>query len=236
MDSGVHLLPMLGSTAVGTFVSGMLQKKRNNTSCTMIASASLQLLGVTLMALPTLSTPVLYGSEAIFGFGVGLAMSAITIMTSVQVKHEDLATAHGAISQARVFGGCLGLAGCTIIWHHYIENYLRGKVSGEQLNELLRHSPRPDETWLADVIEKVMTVYTNSFQSQARMMQFVCCIMVPAAVFTWERNPPSLATMARHQGKTSTSSARSSEGGCELSDFRSLQSIASDRAEQLTNP
>jgi hypothetical protein len=120
--AGIHLLPMLGACAFGSFLAGAISSKHNNTSATLAASAGLQLIGVGLLS--TLSDVVTaidaqYGYQAIFGLGIGLSFAAATILTSVRAQSHDLAVGHGMIAQARVFGGAIGIIACSKLFEVY---------------------------------------------------------------------------------------------------------------------
>lgn len=114
--AGIHLLPQLGACAFGSFLAGAISSKRNNTSITLIISSCLQLIGLGLLStLSSVSTAIeaQYGYQTIFGLGIGLSFASATILTSVRANQTDLAVAQGAIAQARVLGGAIGIAICS---------------------------------------------------------------------------------------------------------------------------
>jgi len=91
--AGVYLLPLLGASAVGSYLGGAISSKRNFTSYTLIASTLLQLAGCGLLSTIGSATNIMprqYFFEAILGLGIGLSLSTGTIMTSVQAKRGDL--------------------------------------------------------------------------------------------------------------------------------------------------
>ena len=72
--AGVHILPLLGACAVGSFLGGAFSSSAN-TSYTLVGASCLQLLGVGLMTTITgarTSEAAQYGYQAIFGLGVSL--------------------------------------------------------------------------------------------------------------------------------------------------------------------
>lgn len=114
--AGIHLLPQLGACAFGSFLAGAISKKRNNTAFTLIAASCLQLIGLGLLStLAEVNTAIeaQYGYQTIFGLGIGLSFASVTILTSVRAHREDLAVAQGALAQARVLGGAIGIAICS---------------------------------------------------------------------------------------------------------------------------
>jgi hypothetical protein len=92
IGSGVVLLPLMGSTAVGSALGGAASAKKNNTFWTLNLASIFMLVGSALLStLPDTVNPVpkQYGFEAILGFGLGLSLSTMTFLTSMQVEFED---------------------------------------------------------------------------------------------------------------------------------------------------
>jgi len=92
MIAGVMLLPMLGSTAIGSVLAGVASSKRDLLFETLILSSSLMVLGFGLMS--TLSDA--YGVEAkslgfvvFIGFGFGMSATASTILAATESSIRD---------------------------------------------------------------------------------------------------------------------------------------------------
>ncbi|KAJ4298677.1 hypothetical protein N0V88_003708 [Collariella sp. IMI 366227] len=132
LSAGLHLLPLLSTCALGSFLGGALSKGgRNFTSQTLAAGSVLQLLGMGLLlgfawagansvgggggGDGVVGMAKLLGCTAVYGLGVGLAFAACTMLAAIRASSEDLAAAQGAVAQARVFGGA-GVGGCTIVF------------------------------------------------------------------------------------------------------------------------
>lgn len=88
----------------------------------------------------TTQTQAQYGFQVLLGLGIGLSLGAGTIVASVQSQNEDLAVAQGALAQARVFGGAIGIAICGIIFNRKVASDLEGKMDPADL-AALHHSP-----------------------------------------------------------------------------------------------
>ncbi|KAH8662214.1 major facilitator superfamily domain-containing protein [Xylariales sp. PMI_506] len=194
--AGVHLLPMLGGCAFGSFLAGALSAKRNNTSITLILASALQLTGIGLLS--TLSDildaiQAQYGYQAIFGLGIGLSFGAATILSSVQSHPGDLAVAQGAMAQARVLGGAVGIAVCTIILNMEIQNDLYGKMPAEDL-EALHRSPSISSYFPPDIQTSIRKSYATAFTNDIKVMICVCAASFVASVLTFEACPPSMPT------------------------------------------
>ena len=216
--AGVHLLPLLGACAVGSFLGGKLSDKKNNTSYTLIASSCLQLLGVGLMLLvsaPTATPPSQYGFQVIFGLGVGLSLSSATILSGIHGSSQrDRASAQGAIAQARVLGGCIGLSICTVIFTAHVNKYLEDHLTEEQLKGLHR-SPLSGINLPVDLRDLVKHVYSAAFAQEIKVMVAICGAMVLGSLLTLERHPEPLSRLTEGSNVGAVS-RRSSDSGHEL--------------------
>ncbi len=183
---------MLGSTAFGSFLAGAVSSKRNNTSITLIVSSCLQLVGMGLLStLSDVTTEIKaqYGYQVILGLGVGLSLGAATILTSVQAAHADLAVAQGAIAQARVFGGAVGIAVCSIIFNTRVERELGGGFMDPGDLEALHRSPTIASFLPAEDQQRVRRAYAAAFTSDTVVMMGVCAAGVLCSLAAFERHP-----------------------------------------------
>lgn len=225
--AGVHILPLLGACAGGSFLGGALSSKRNNTSYSLVAASCLQLLGVGLMTTVTgahTNAAAQYGYQAIFGLGVGLSFSAATIMTNMFAAEPDTrASAHGAVAQARVLGGCIGLSICTVLFNAHVNRQLSRDLTGEEL-EMLHRSPLTGLQLPPRLRELVKAVYVGAFGQQIQVMGLACTVMVVVSLFTLERHPMPLQSMAATVRKDEASSFhRGSDSATEINTISSNQ-------------
>jgi hypothetical protein len=91
--TGIHLLPLLGGTAVGSVLGAAASKNRNNTFWTLLVASCLLIVGSGLLStIPdSLKIPIKqYGFEVILGVGVGMTYSTVTVMTLVEAEFEDV--------------------------------------------------------------------------------------------------------------------------------------------------
>ena len=202
-----------------------MSSKRNNTSYTLIGASSLQLLGCGLMMLgsATSNGASQYGFQVIFGLGVGLSLSAATIMTNILATEQNQkASAQGAIAQARVLGGCIGLSICTIVFNNHVNKYLSGDLTPAEL-EVLHRSPLSGLSLPGHLRELVKTVYRDAFAEEIKIMAIVCAVMVAASLFTIEKHPAPLEQLTTANAtKEEPSSRRESDSGTELNEIRSV--------------
>ncbi|KAI0124705.1 major facilitator superfamily domain-containing protein [Xylariales sp. AK1849] len=191
--AGTHLLPMLGACALGSFLAGALSSRRNLTSITLIMASCLQLVGIgLLLTLSGILTAIQaqYGYQAIFGLGAGLSFGAATILTSVQCPN-DLAVAQGAISQARVLGGAIGIAVCMIVFNTQVQEDLGDKITPDDLRAL-RHNPTIIKWFGLEQKLLVREAYAVAFTDDIKIMVCMCAVGLVASLFTFERHPPAM--------------------------------------------
>lgn len=226
MMAGLHILPMLGSCAVGSFLGGAISSRKNNTSLTLVIAASLQLLGVGLMSMLTgveASVKAQYGFQVILGLGVGMSFSAATVMTSIlAAERSELASAQGAVAQARVLGGCIGLSICTVIFNSHVNQYLGQHLTEQQLAELHR-SPLSSLHLPIDLQDLVKNVYADAFVEEIRIMMIICAIMVLVSLFTLERHPAPLERLTAPSKEEEAPSRRGSEPDTEMNTMSNVR-------------
>src|SRR5208282_3538863 len=82
--AGLYLLPLLGASAIGSYLGGAISSKRNYTSYTLIASSLLQMAGCGLLSTIGDAVNIMprqYVFEIVLGLGIGMSLSTATIMT-----------------------------------------------------------------------------------------------------------------------------------------------------------
>lgn len=92
VKSGLRLLPLVASTAVGSLLGGGASAKKNLTYYTMTIGTALIIVGSGLLSsLPTdgHQTNSQYGYEVLLGLGLGMTVSTATFMNSLEVEFVD---------------------------------------------------------------------------------------------------------------------------------------------------
>jgi hypothetical protein len=208
-------------------LGGRVSNKKNNTSYTLVAAACFQLLGTSLMTTvsgETASPVSQYGFQAIFGLGVGLSFAAATMMANILAPGQsELASVQGAVAQARVLGGCIGLSICTVIFNHHTNRYLEGRLTDEQLKGLHR-SPLSGLQLPQELRELVSRVYVDAFAEQMKVMVIVCGVMVLVSLFTLEKEPAPLERMLSLR-KDDARSRRGSDSGTEMDETTGAERV-----------
>lgn len=102
VEASIRLVPLLGASAVGSFVAGAASFRKNNTFWTLSIACCFMMLGSGLMS--TLDITVYtqakqYGYEVLLGFGIGLTFSTTTIIAGLNTQFihhgKYLHTCHG---------------------------------------------------------------------------------------------------------------------------------------------
>lgn len=218
--AGVHLLPLLCSMALGSGLGGAVSSKRNFTSHTLIVAACLILLGCGLMSTiketRSIDTAV-YGYQFILGLGTGLTFSSVTIMTNMSNSRSNAAAAQGAISQARILGGSIGLAIATIVLNNKLDKKLTGVLNPTQLSNLKQSLSTIRELPLGEQ-GAVAQVYSNSFNQQMRICTYLSVVCVVASLATYSRTPASIAAARAKQEAFKTESDNNDINELQISD------------------
>ena len=115
--TGVQMLPLLFAGGVGSFAAGAIARK-SEVSFVLVAGTAPILLGNGLMTTSSPSQglePKIYGFQVLLGFGTGVIFAAISVAVSLQVEPQFQSACHGIASQARLFGGSLGVAAANAV-------------------------------------------------------------------------------------------------------------------------
>lgn len=94
--AGIMLLPMLGASAVGTIVTGVVSKSKNYLFETMLVGACFMTLGVGLLTIVHNAgdDPKALGFIVFAGLGFGLNVASATMLTAIEVPIKDYGKIH----------------------------------------------------------------------------------------------------------------------------------------------
>lgn len=123
-----------------------------------------------------------------------------------------VAAAQGALSQARILGGSIGLSIATIVLNNKLSNGLAGVLDPAQINSL-EQSLNNISTLSPANQGRVAQIYTDAFNEQMRICTYLSTAAVLAAITTYQKNPASVAAMREKQN----AAAESSNDGTEMS-------------------
>ncbi|KAI0413918.1 major facilitator superfamily transporter [Xylaria grammica] len=176
--AGVMLLPMLGSSAIGSAISGKVNGKEDRTCETLVVATGLVTLGCGLLATVSGSVdlePKALGFLVFVGLGFGLAVSTTTMLAALQSSIRDHAPAQGIVAQVRVFGGSLGIAASSAILGVSLQAQVGGSVTLQQISSVEGGGVNLAPSDLA----AIRRAYANAFREDMR----VCTIIAGIALF-----------------------------------------------------
>ncbi|KAG9236590.1 major facilitator superfamily domain-containing protein [Amylocarpus encephaloides] len=212
--SGVHILPLLGGSAVGSGIGGVISSKKNLTSYSLVLGACLMTIGSGLLS--TLKTgrdieDVGYVYQCVLGLGIGIGMASLTLMVAITVDFDKVASAQGAVNQARVLGGSIGLAIATILLNHLITKTLSDVLTTSEL-ENVQNSVSTVSFLTPSQQILVAKTYGQSFNDQMRLCLGVSAASILVAVSTWQKNPVSVQESKRKQHSLAEASGSDRNG------------------------
>ncbi|KAI0555062.1 major facilitator superfamily transporter [Xylaria curta] len=134
--AGVMLLPMSGSSALGSALSGKINGKKDRSCETLVVATGFVTLGCGLLM--TVSGSVALEAKALgflvfVGLGFGLSVSTTTMLATWQSSIRDHAPAQGIVAQVRIFGGSLGIAASSTILGLSLTAQVGGSVTPQQI-------------------------------------------------------------------------------------------------------
>ncbi|KAK0743736.1 major facilitator superfamily transporter [Schizothecium vesticola] len=138
-QAGLMLLPMLGATALASYLGGAINSKRNWIPETLAAAGILMLLGCALEMTAGAGEalePKVLGFLAFLGFGFGLSATCTTLTAIMEAPLQESAPAHGIIAQMRILGGSLGIAASSAILGVKMKDHVTATLSSEQRDQL----------------------------------------------------------------------------------------------------
>ena len=198
-------MPLLFASAIGSTFGGICSSKKNNTFYTLIGASALMVVGCGLLSTAGDNfsyTPevALYGYQMVFGWGLGMTFTTVTIIASTESKFQDYSIALGMVNQARIMGGVFGLASSTVILNIRLTNSLSTVLTPSQLSSLkqsLSYIPYLSELQQLAVVDS----YAKSFNDQLRYCTYIAAACVIVSLGTWARRPTDLLERKRRGGE-----------------------------------
>ncbi|KAF7905103.1 uncharacterized protein EAF01_005624 [Botrytis porri] len=182
LTAGLRLLPMLGSTAVASFLGGMLNGKKSTVSPSTLSNTEYV-------------EAKTYGFLVFVGLGFGLTVSTVSMLFNYESSIRDHAVAQGITSQARILGGSIGIAASTTILSRSQQTQLTDIVTREQLASLESSANSMTFTQL----HAVRQAYADSFSEDMKVCAIVAGLCVLVVVGTWKRNLVTVEQRFREQ-------------------------------------
>ncbi|KAI0132005.1 major facilitator superfamily transporter [Xylariales sp. AK1849] len=184
--AGVMLLPMLGSSAVGSVLAGVFNGKKDRTCETLVVSSCLVALGCGLLS--TLSGSLELEAKALgflvfVGLGFGLSAAGTTMVGNFQSSVRDGSPAQGILSQTRILGGSIGIAASSAVLGVTLRSDLAGIVDPSKLSSLEDNI----DILTPDQLNAVRHAYSKSFDKEMRVCAIVASVAVVLTCGGWTR-------------------------------------------------
>ncbi|KAI0450863.1 major facilitator superfamily transporter [Xylaria acuta] len=198
--AGVMLLPMLGSSAIGSAVSGRINGKEDRSCETLVIATGFVTLGCGLLT--TVSGSVSLEAKALgflvfVGLGFGLSVSTTTILAALQSSIRDHAPAQGIVAQVRVFGGSLGIAASSAILGVSLQ---AAQVGGAPIASV--------EGGGADLapsdLAAIRSAYADAFREDMRVCAIIAGIALLWALGTYSRKRLNRTERREQQAREET--------------------------------
>ncbi|KAI0433655.1 major facilitator superfamily transporter [Xylaria sp. FL1042] len=198
--AGVMLLPMLGSSAIGSAVSGKVNGKEDHSCETLVVATSFMVLGCGLLT--TVSGSVTLEAKALgflvfVGLGFGLSVSTTTMLAALRSSIRDHAPAQGIVAQVRVFGGSIGIAASSAILGVSLKAQVGGSVTSQQIS-----SAGGDGAGLSPSnLAAIRRAYADAFHQDMRVCTIIAGVALVWALGTYSHKRPSHAVRREQQAR-----------------------------------
>ncbi|CEJ83851.1 hypothetical protein VHEMI03281 [[Torrubiella] hemipterigena] len=194
--AGVRLTPFLVSSALGSVASGMVCARRNWTFGILLTSSSLLFVGSCLLMSSSEGnssaiSPAIYVYQVLYGLGTGGILSGTAYVSGLNSSYRDYGLQSGILSQARIFGGCLGLVLSTVVLNETFRTGLGSVMSVDQVDRL-RQSLDYSRFLSPEQQAAVSAAFVTAFAWQFRMAACAAGLGMLAACTCWTRHPVSL--------------------------------------------
>ena len=206
LAAGIRLLPFALLSPIGSVMAaGFAGKAKMPPIYIILAGSVIQTIGFALLGTSNGSQIInkaQYGYEAIAGFGVGINLASMAVMTPFTVEERDkcenprhrntkfadrlLAVALSALIQFRTMGGAIGLAIVTTVMNNYVKSHLANYLSQDQIGNLLR-TTEAFPTLPPDLADTVKRIFEDGYNLQMRVVVGFSAAQIPAALLMWQK-------------------------------------------------
>ncbi|KAL4735695.1 major facilitator superfamily domain-containing protein [Aspergillus similis] len=194
-QAAVRFIPFTLAAPLGSTLSPAIAKlvKLPLLYLVFFASAiqvvSYALLG-TLSESPSISTSQ-YGYQILAGFGCGINITLLVLMTPFRKRETMVTVAMGAVAQFRVMGGCIGIAVVTAVANGYLQSHLRQVPAPEELCAVLQSAVRLSTLSSADQ-GLVRRAFSASYNLQMKILAGFAGGQVLASLLKWQQKQSRL--------------------------------------------
>ncbi|KAI4847253.1 MFS general substrate transporter [Aureobasidium sp. EXF-8845] len=190
-NAGLHMLPLIGATAVGAMLTGTITGKFNIAWHLLVFSNVLMTIGCGLMSTLPIDkriAKICYFYQVVLGFGFGLTMASSMVVIRTEVALKDNTVSLGAVTQMRQLGGVIGLAVTQAILNGDFRSQLADFLSTEELKAVMLSTENIKKLSAA---HRAMTcrAYGSSANTQMRVVTAFAGVAILTSIFAWQKAP-----------------------------------------------
>lgn len=189
LGAGIRFIPFTLAAPVGSVIASIIAKAGKVPPLYLLMfAAAVQIVGFALLATLPVSQSIAvaqYGYEFIAGFGCGISIALLPLMTPFSVEARDLAVAMGAIAQLRMMGGVIGLAIVTTAFNGLVKSRLGRFLSTEQINDLLEFA-NSSLSYPADTQDRFRIIFAEGYSLQMKIMTGFAAAQLLSTLFIWQ--------------------------------------------------
>ncbi|KAK6001618.1 hypothetical protein QM012_002949 [Aureobasidium pullulans] len=190
-SAGLHMLPLIGATALGAMLTGTITGKFNIAWHLLVFSNILMTLGCGLMSTLPIGkriAKICYFYQLVLGCGFGLTMASSMVVIRTEVALKDNTVSLGAVTQMRQLGGVIGLAVTQAILNGDFKSQLARFLSAEELRAVLL-STENIKTLSTSHRDMTCRSYGSSANSQMRVVTAFAGAAILTSIFAWQKAP-----------------------------------------------
>ncbi|KAF3001622.1 hypothetical protein E8E14_007659 [Neopestalotiopsis sp. 37M] len=190
LQAGVRFIPFTLAAPFGSvFAPTVAKVGKVPPIYLVIFAAVLQVIGFALLStLPSSETVMAaqYGYQIIAGFGCGINITLLILMTPFCVQERDKTVAMGSVAQFRVMGGAIGLAILTTAFNGFVRGRLSNTLTTEQLSQLLRY-PESMSVLPSSAREAARLIFAEGYKLQIQILAGLAAGQIPASFLMWQK-------------------------------------------------
>ncbi|KAL8786452.1 MAG: hypothetical protein Q9213_002768 [Squamulea squamosa] len=190
LQAGIRFIPFTLAAPMGSIIAPTIAKIGKVPPIYLVIFAStIQVVGFALLStLPTSKAIVgaQYGYEFLAGFGCGVNITLLILMTPFSVEARDKAVAMSSVAQFRVMGGVIGLAIVTAALNGLVRSKLQNLLSPQQIEELLR-SAGAVSSMPGPIRDEVRMIFAEGYNVQMKILSGLAAAQIPASLLMWQK-------------------------------------------------
>ncbi|KAI9043094.1 MFS general substrate transporter [Aspergillus affinis] len=190
LQAGIRFIPFTVAAPIGSIMAPMLSKIfKIPVLYFVIAASFIQVIAYALLS--TLSDSVTiaakqYGFQILAGYGCGINIALLVLMTPFTIEPQDKAVAMGTVAQFRVMGGTICLAIVTAASQALLRSRLGHQLPPSQVDAILQ-STEMLTSLSPDTQDLVRQVYSAGYNLQMKILAGFAGGQVIASGLMWQK-------------------------------------------------